>query len=122
LTPDGSGAYAAGAYDLLGPTGGFSFSTRPAKKGEIVELYGTGFGPTNPPVPAGQPFSGAAPTTNPITVTIGGVSQTVTGYVVGAGLYQLNVTIPANVASGDIPLQASVGGILTPDTVRISVQ
>jgi uncharacterized protein (TIGR03437 family) len=122
LTPDGSGASGGGTYDVLGPTGAFSFSTRPAKKGEIVELYGTGFGPTDPPVPAGHAFSGAAPTTTPITVTIGGISQTVTGYIVGAGLYQLNVTIPANASSGDLPLQAAAAGLQTPDGVRITVQ
>jgi uncharacterized protein (TIGR03437 family) len=58
----------------------------------------------------------------PITVTIGGVSQTVSGYITAAGEWQMNVTIP-NVASGDEPLQATVGGISTPNNkVFISVQ
>jgi hypothetical protein len=35
--------------------------TRPAKPGDIILLFGTSFGPTNPPVPAGQLFSGVAP-------------------------------------------------------------
>jgi uncharacterized protein (TIGR03437 family) len=122
LTPSGSGAYGGGTYDLLGPGGAFSFNTRPVRKGEVVELFGTGFGPTNPTVPAGKAFSGAAPTTNQVTVTVGGVAQTLTAYEVGAGLYQLNVPVPSNVASGDIPLQASVGGLQTPGTVRITVQ
>jgi uncharacterized protein (TIGR03437 family) len=122
-TPNGSGAYDGGAYDLLGPTGYFSFSARPVKVGEVLELYGVGFGPTNPPVPAGQAFSGAAPTLpQTVTITIGGVPATVQfSGIVSAGLYQLNVVVPS-VASGDQLLQASAGGAQTPGGVYISVQ
>jgi uncharacterized protein (TIGR03437 family) len=122
LTPNGSGAYGGGTYDLLGPPGAFSFNTRAVRKGEVVELFGTGFGPTNPAVPAGKLFSGAAPAANPVTVTVGGIAQTLTAYEVGAGLYQINVAIPSNSASGEIPLQATAGGVQTPATVRITVQ
>ena len=46
---------ANGAYDILGPTGtSLGYPTVAAKAGDFVELYGTGFGPTNPPVAAGQ--------------------------------------------------------------------
>jgi uncharacterized protein (TIGR03437 family) len=122
ITPSGSGAYAGGAYDIVGP-GTLSFSTRPAKKGDVVELFGTGFGPTNPVVPAGHALSIPAPkTVQQVSVTIGGVSQTVDAYIVAAGLYQMNVTIPQNVASGDLPLRATAGGSQTPSTVLISVQ
>ena len=38
-----------------------------------------------------------------------------------AGLYQLNVTILPGLGSGDVSLQASVGGVQTP-TVMISLQ
>jgi uncharacterized protein (TIGR03437 family) len=122
LTPSGSGAYGGGAYDIVGP-GSLGFSTRPAQKGDVVELFGTGFGPTNPVVPAGKALSIPAPkTVQQVSVTIGSVSQTVDAYVVAAGLYQMNVTIPQNVASGDLPLRATAGGSQTPSTVLISVQ
>ena len=39
----------------------------------------------------------------------------------GAGLYQLNVTIPSGLGSGDVTLQAFVGGAQTP-VVMISLQ
>ena len=64
--------YGGGAYDLVGPVGHFSFQTRPVKSGETLALDAVGFGPTNPPVPVGQAFAGAASTTNPVTVAIGG--------------------------------------------------
>ena len=72
LTPDGSGTYGGGSYDLVGPIDRFAYKTRPVRPGETLALYGVGFGPTDPSVPAGQAFTGAAPTTNPVTVTIGG--------------------------------------------------
>ena len=54
LTPDGSGANAGGTYDLVGPMGAFPYKTRPVKAGEYLLLFGVGFGPTNPSVPAGS--------------------------------------------------------------------
>jgi uncharacterized protein (TIGR03437 family) len=114
LTPDGSGDYGGGSYDLVGPLGQFSFQTRPVKAGETLALYGVGLGPTHPSVPAGGPFSGAAPTVNPVTVTIGGISAQVQfAGVVAAGVYQINVVVPA-APSGDQPVQLAVGGSKAP--------
>jgi uncharacterized protein (TIGR03437 family) len=110
-TSDGSGAYGNGSYDLCGPSGYFSFNTRPAKVGEVVELYGVGFGPTNPLVPAGHAFAGTAPTAGPVTVMIGGWgAQVVYSGLTGAGIYQINVVIPSELASGDKVVTANVGG------------
>lgn len=120
-TPDGSGAYGGGTYDLAGPTGHFTFRTRPVKSGETLVLYGVGFGPTNPAVPAGKPSTRTAPTTNPVTVTIGGKPATVLfSGIVAAGLYQINVTVPS-VPSGDQTLQANVGGVSAPVAI-VAVQ
>ena len=94
-TPDGSGAYEGGTYDLLGPAGHFSFSTRPVSGGEVLELFGVGFGPTSPTVSAGLAFSGAAPTTTPMQIFIGGVAaQVLFSGLTEAGLYQFNVVVP----------------------------
>jgi uncharacterized protein (TIGR03437 family) len=111
-------------YDILGPTGtSLGYQTVAAKAGDVIELFGTGFGPTNPAVPAGQAFSGAAPTTSPVTVRINNVSVTPSFVgLSGAGLYQLNLTIPPGLGTGDVSLQASVGAIQTPTGVVISVQ
>jgi uncharacterized protein (TIGR03437 family) len=122
LTPNGSGAYGGGSYDLLGPSGAFGFNTRPVRAGETLELYGVGFGPTNPPVPAGTAYNGAAPTANAVTVTIGGVPATVLfSGITTTGLYQFNVLVPS-AGTGDQLLQASVNGVHTPGTVYVTLQ
>jgi uncharacterized protein (TIGR03437 family) len=88
-----------------------------------VELFGVGFGPTTPPVPAGQPFTGTAVTTNMVQLTIGGKSVVPLGAGEGsAGLYQVNVTIPAGLGTGDLALGATVGGLQTQTGVFISLQ
>jgi uncharacterized protein (TIGR03437 family) len=122
LTPDGSGAYGNGAYDLLGPSGHFSFNTRPAKVGETLELYGVGFGPTNPGVPAGQPYNGVANSAYPVSVSIGGTPASVSfsGMTLGA-VYQINVVVP-NVDSGDQIVDASVLGVHAQPNIYVPVQ
>jgi uncharacterized protein (TIGR03437 family) len=122
-TPTGTGAYGGGTYDLLGPSSTFSYSTRPVKAGETLVLYGVGFGPTSPRVPAGQAFTGSAPTTNPVTVTIGGVpANVVYSGITMAGLYQINLIVPPGTGSGDQALVAAVNGVQTPAGPVVTVQ
>ena len=115
---------ANGAYDILGPTGSsLGYPTVAAKAGDSVALFGTGFGPTNPTVAPGIVFSGAAPTTSAVTIRInnGNVTPTFAG-LSGAGLYQINLTVPAGLGTGDVPLRATVGGVQTNSGVVISLQ
>jgi uncharacterized protein (TIGR03437 family) len=42
--------------------------------------------------------------------------------LVEAGLYQLNVTVPANLPSGDALVVATVGGVQTQAKVSITIQ
>jgi uncharacterized protein (TIGR03437 family) len=82
-----------------------------------------GLGPTTPAVPAGQVVSGAAPTTSSVSLFIGNVSVIPTfAGLTEAGLYQINVFVPAGLGTGDVSLIASVGGVKTPSTVVISLQ
>jgi uncharacterized protein (TIGR03437 family) len=118
LTPGLPGNSGAG-YDLIGPA---SPTTRPVKAGETLVLFGVGFGPTNPAVPAGQIYSGSAPTAAIPAVTIGGMSAAVTySGIVQAGLYQLNVVVPS-AGTGDQILLATIGGVTTPANVFITLQ
>jgi uncharacterized protein (TIGR03437 family) len=40
----------------------------------------------------------------------------------GAGLYQLNLTVPSGLGTGDVSLQATVGNVKTPSGVVISLR
>ena len=82
------------------------------------------FGPTNPPVAAGQAFSGAASTTNPVQLSINYISVTpIFAGITSAGLYQMNIVkLPSGLGTGDVLLQAIVGGARTPSNVVISLQ
>jgi uncharacterized protein (TIGR03437 family) len=126
IRSDGSGAYGGGTYDIIGPTGSsLGYPTVAAKAGDTVEIFGVGFGPTNPPVPAGAPYSGAAAIlpSNNLQMIIGGTTvATAFAGETGAGLYQFNIAIPAGLGTGDVSLQAIVGGVQTPAGVVISLQ
>jgi uncharacterized protein (TIGR03437 family) len=124
LRPDGSGTQGGGTYDILGPAGNsLGYPTVAAKPGDFVELFGVGFGPTSPAVTAGQAFSGAAPTVNPVYLLINGVRVTATfAGLSSAGLYQINLTVPPGLGTGDLSLVAGVGGVQTPGGIVISLQ
>jgi uncharacterized protein (TIGR03437 family) len=124
IRTDGSGAYGAGTYDIIGPTGtSLGYATVAAKAGDTVELFGVGFGPTNPPVPAGQAFSASAPAVNPVQIMIGGTMLTPAfAGLTEAGLFQFNLTIPPGLGAGDVPLAGLVGGVQTPGGPVISLQ
>jgi uncharacterized protein (TIGR03437 family) len=122
LTPNGSGAYGGGAYDIVGPVGAFPYATRPVNPGETLILYGVGFGPTNSPVPAGVSFSGAAAAANQITMSIGGVNVPISFAGISyTGQYQFNVVVPS-APGGDQPIIASVGGVQSPANFVVTVQ
>lgn len=96
--------------------------TTGARSGDVLELYGTGFGPTVPTVAAGVVFEGSAPTSNAVTITIGDVPSTVSfAGLVGAGLYQINVVVPT-LADGDYAVVCQVAGISTQSGVVLKVQ
>lgn len=115
--------HADGTY--VGPAGlfGAGVNTRPVKAGDVIQLFGTGFGPTDPAVPANRQFSGAARLTNAAQITVGGVPASIQfGGVVTTGLYQFNIVIPAGLAAGDQPVIATIGGVASPAGVNLSVQ
>jgi uncharacterized protein (TIGR03437 family) len=96
--------------------------TRPAKPGDVVVLFGAGFGETSPPVPAGQAFPQASPLLVDPSVRIGDVQATVAwAGMVSPGLYQLNVVVP-DVPDGDLLVEAELDGFRTQSNAHITVQ
>ena len=109
---------------LLGPPNllGSAVATVPARPGDVILLYGTGFGPTNPAANLGTIVSGAPPTANTVTATIGGVPATVQyAGLVFAGDYQFNILVP-NVPAGDNLIVLKVGGLTTQINAFLAVQ
>ena len=102
----------------------------PAKPGDIIELFGTGFGATSPATATGQLAPpGLSPLINSITVSIGGITlapgdvsyQGLSPGSIG-GLYQFNVRIPASAPNGDLPVVITIGGVQTQPSATIPVQ
>ena len=126
VRPDGSGAYGVGraSYDILGPTGNsLGFATVAAQPGDSIELFGVGFGPTTLAVPAGKPFSGAASIDSNFTLYINRISvkPTFVG-LSSAGLFQINLVVPASLGGGDVPIRLIIGGTQTQATAFFSLQ
>ncbi len=98
----------------------------PAHAGDIIILYLTGMGATNPPVPTGTlaPAAPLAVTTIQPKVTIDGLSADIlfSGLAPGlVGLNQIDVRIPAGARVGDLPLVAVQNGI-TSNTAIVPVR
>jgi uncharacterized protein (TIGR03437 family) len=109
-------------YGWAAKSGTFAGATTvPAKPGEYIILWGTGFGPTNPATPTGVtiPASTTYYAANPVYVTIGSLSASVYGTALAsgsAGLYQVVAMVPATLSNGDYALVATVGGVPTATT------
>jgi uncharacterized protein (TIGR03437 family) len=121
LAPDafkvGGKQYVVAQYadqTFVGPAGliaGVPF--RPAKPGEVVTIYGIGFGPVSPPMASGVPAAGLTAIQPVPVLRIGGTTATLqyAGLTPGLiGLYQFNVVIPT-LAPGDYALTVDTGGV-----------
>lgn len=96
--------------------------TTPAKPGETISLFGTGFGSTNPSVKSGEVFQGAAALTNAVEIRIGSVYADLRfAGLSSAGLYQFNLVVP-NVADRDHDVRATVAGVRTQPLARLRIQ
>ncbi len=115
-------------FSYAAASGTFSgITTTPAKPGDVVILYGTGFGPTNP-MP-GQGFETPSNTTYNTatlpTVTVDNVAATVYGAALAPGfdgLYQVAIQVPSSLSAGNWPVVATIGGVSSPTGLVLAVQ
>jgi uncharacterized protein (TIGR03437 family) len=129
FTANGSGTGPAAA---LNQDSSYNAPNNPAAKGSYVVFYVTGEGQTSPAGVTGKvtTVSPTPPLTPqpllPVAVLINGQPAFVAFYgeapVEVSGVMQVNVQIPANAPSGNLPLQVSVGGVSSQNGVTLSVQ
>jgi uncharacterized protein (TIGR03437 family) len=115
-----------GAGELIGPPITF-FGSRfvPAKPGDTITIYGSGWGATDPAVAPGVIPPANTGLIAPVRVILNGraIPTTVSqGLVAGtAGLYQVTVRIPDDTPEGDVTITTEVFGVLTPaGTLRVA--
>ncbi len=118
----------SGQGAILDAQGQLVDSAAPAAAGEIIQVFCTGLGATNPLVASGQAAPGAEPLARvvvPVEAQVGGRTAAVhfAGLAPGfVGLYQVNVEIPADVEAGSsVPLLLLQNGVPS-NTVTIAVQ
>ncbi len=114
-------------YDVIGPTGSsLGFPTVAAKKGDTVVLFGVGFGPTTPAVPAGQlvTTAGVLASSSTLTFNFGGVAvKPDYAAITSTGLWQFNFNaLPGGLPTGDVAITATVNGATTPSNFVIALQ
>ena len=119
ITPGGPAVTHSNDFSLV-------TASKPAAAGEILSLFASGLGPTNPGVNPGQPFpsSPAAVVNSPVDVIVNGKSAEVLGAVGYPGTidgYQVNFRVPPGTAKGTATIQVSAAWIAG-GSVNIAVQ
>ena len=109
------GTYCAPAGTLAG------IASTPARPGELIVLYGTGFGASNPKIDFSRLFSTFAPIAQTVTATVGGVPAKLDGYLVAPGVYQFNLTVP-DLLPGDAPVVLKVAGVSSQAGLFVAVE
>ncbi|HEV8042421.1 MAG TPA: IPT/TIG domain-containing protein [Bryobacteraceae bacterium] len=105
--------YGSNRAVAFNPDGSLNASGNGAKPSDVMVAYLMGSGPLDNPIASGAPASSSplSRETLPTSVSVGGASASVQfagmapGYV---GLMQVNFVMP-NLASGDYPMQVSIG-------------
>jgi len=121
--PDGRNPIAATHADGSPVSAG-----QPARPADVVTLFATGFGATRPALEAGELADRIAPTVAPVAVTVGGIpvpqrDVLYAGATPGlAGVYQVNLRIPAEAPDGELPVVVRVSEFSTPPGGFVTVR
>jgi uncharacterized protein (TIGR03437 family) len=114
-----------GAYVLNTATGAsFGLTSRPAKPGEGIILYGIGFGDVTPSILPGVVVGAGNALVNPVTISFGSAKASIVyqglagGFV---GLYEFYVTVPTGLANGDYQINVTQNGTTVPQKMSLTV-
>jgi uncharacterized protein (TIGR03437 family) len=129
LSTAGNGMGQGHAY-VIGAGGVETLATTltPAQPGDSIVIYCVGLGQISPALQAGAitPYPPLYSATAPVTVTFGNVTVAAgfAGLTPGlAGLYQVNVTVPANAQIGNqVPVMISAGGKSSSGSIFMSIR
>jgi uncharacterized protein (TIGR03118 family) len=95
----------------------------PAAPGELIILYGNGFGVTNPAAVNGHLQAGAAPLVQLPVIQFNGATATISfGGLSATGLYQFNLTVPSTLPDGDASVTATAAGVSSPLNGLITIK
>ena len=99
--------------------------SRPATAGDVLTIYGVGFGPVSGGFTAGTLVTGQNSITTPIQFTFGTTAATLTYEGLApslTGLYQFNVVVPKVAANSATPISFTLGGAKGTQTLYIATQ
>jgi uncharacterized protein (TIGR03437 family) len=107
---------------LIGPASLIPGLTTPAKLGEEIVVYASGFGQTSPAIVNGSEVQQGKLPSSP-KFTIGGSTVKVKfAGVISPGLYQFNIVVPENLSVGDHSIEAVYNGFTTQPGALITVK
>jgi uncharacterized protein (TIGR03437 family) len=117
--------FSDGATYVLPPGAIAGVPSRRAKAGDSITLYGVGFGPVTPNIPAGQVVQQTNALSLNLSLLFGQTKASVTyaGLAPGTvGLYQVDVVVPSVPSSDAVPLSFTLNGTQSSQSLYIAVQ
>jgi uncharacterized protein (TIGR03437 family) len=108
------------------PEGAISgLPSRPAKPGETIVMYGNGFGPVIPNIPAGELVQEDNQLAASLEITFDKTQAKLAYFGLSPGLvgvYQFNVVVPAIPNNDLVPLSFKLGGVAGAQTLYTAVK
>ncbi len=112
---------------LVGPIDVLGGALSPARPGDVITIYMTGLGPTNPPLGVGEIARAPALIAGPVTVRLGNLTLAPSDILyAGASpslvIYQINLRVPATAPAGNLPVSVTVNSATTPPGAFLAVR
>ncbi len=117
--------FSDGTTYVLPPNSIPGIASREAKPGDIITIYGVGFGPVTPNIPAGQIVTQNNTLASPLQVFFGQTPATLQYQGLApdeVGVYQLNVVVPQVSPDDAMPLTFTLNGVSGTQALFTAVQ